>query len=112
MHQKKGGKKSILFSGYLISATCSIEIHTEGTGNNIEFLQKSCLCFTQTVRHEISLELMTIFCAIGAVVCTWWECAVLEGSKAVLVFEGINGKLKHDVREFFISLNKIPYVEF
>lgn len=31
---------------------------------------------------------------------------MLEASKAVLVFEGINGKLKHDVREFFILLNK------
>lgn len=53
---------------------------------------------------------MTICCAIGAVVrtslYTWWERAVLGGSEAVLVFEGINGKLKHDVREFFISLNK------
>lgn len=31
---------------------------------------------------------------------------MLEGSKAVLVFEGINGKLKHNVREFFILRNK------
>lgn len=68
------------------------------------------LFYTGSVRHEISLELMTICCARGAVVgtllYTWWEHAVLEGSKAVLVFEGINGKLKHNVREFFISLHK------
>lgn len=31
---------------------------------------------------------------------------MLGGSETVLVFEGINGKLKHDVREFFILLNK------
>lgn len=109
MHQK--GKKSILFSGYLIAVTCSIEIHTEETGNKYRAsTEVLSLLYTGSVRHEISLELMTTCCAVGAVVCallyTWWEPAVLEASRAVLVFEGINGKLKHDMREFFISLNK------
>lgn len=68
------------------------------------------MLYTGSVRRAFSLELIAICCAIGAVVgtwfYTWWERAVLEGSKAVLVFEGINGKLKHNVRELFISLNK------
>lgn len=59
MHQKKTQKtnpKTILFSAYPISVTCSVEIHREGAGNKYRAsTEVLSLVYTGSVRHEISL---------------------------------------------------------